>query len=67
MAKSRNNKNKKILGAYKKDSLGLFDGGYKQQVFATEIEKEANRRKNTQDWLKYAEQEEMIDDCEDLE
>ena len=57
-----NKMNKKILGSFKKDSVGLFNGGYKAERFETKMEKEDRKRKRTQDWLEYSEEVEEIDE-----
>ena len=41
----------------KKDTNGLFNGGFKSQEFLTEEEKQERRRKRTQDWLSEVEEE----------
>lgn len=50
---------KEMLSQYKKDTNGLFDGGFKSQVFDTKEEKESRRRKSTSEWLEYAKEEEL--------
>lgn len=47
---------------YKKDTTGLFDGGYKASYFKTEIEKEDYKRKTTKDWIEFSEENEDTDD-----
>jgi len=50
-------KQKTFNNAYKKDSNGLFDGGFKSQEFLTKEEKQEIRRKSTKDWLSEIEEE----------
>ena len=45
---------KEILSAYKKDTNGLFDGGYRSTAFDTKQEKEDRRRKRTNELLNEA-------------
>lgn len=52
-------KGNKILSSYKKDSNGLFDGGFKAGEMDTKLEKEDRRKMSTNDWLEYAEEQEM--------
>ena len=61
---NKNQKKKMFNNVYKKDSLGLFDGGFKSSVFDTEVEKEDKRRKTTKEILE--ELEEDFEDYEDL-
>lgn len=42
---------KQTLAGYKKDTVGLFDGGYKSQVFDTKEDKADRRKKPTRQYL----------------
>lgn len=58
--------NKKVskenLSVYKRDTNGLFNGGFKADQFETKEERENRKRHSTDYWLEYMEEEELEND-----
>lgn len=49
---------KSLRSVYKKDTSGLFEGGYRSEVFSTKEEKQDRQRKSTKQYLDEAEENE---------